>query len=248
MTDINEVLASIKQSNLALEEINQEFNSTVKMVIQGLENLNNPIEDLIQTEKKLNEEISQIESTNLSLTQEITSLKDEKTKLENNQSETQTLFNETVDKRTKLDVKIKETKTELDTTKTNLTSAKETLKQESEQFERISAEVQNIVTISDQQIMELEKKSEQKRDSLRKIKGERMALEYLIKRGHVEFNEVKIINALEGRKITDMTTITKVTGISENLIEKTLEGLMKRNLLTYDASSGAITITGSLKI
>lgn len=248
MTDINEVLASIKRSNLALDEINQEFNSTVKMVIQGIENLNNPIEDLIQNEKKEKEEISQIESTNLSLGQEISSLKEEKAKLETNQTETQTQFNEMVDKRTKLEAKIRETKSELENTKNNLSNAKETLKQESEQLERISVEVQNIVTNSDQQILELEKKSEQKRDSLRKIKGERMALEYLIKRGHVEFNEVKIINALEGRKITDMATITKVTGISEDLISKTLDGLMKRNLLTYDGSSGAITIKGSLRI
>jgi len=75
-----------------------------------------------------------------------------------------------------------------------------------------------------------------------------MALEYLIKKGHVEFNEIKIINALEGRKITDIATITKVTGLAENLIEKTLDGLMKRNLLNYDSSSGSITITGNLKI
>ena len=45
-----------------------------------------------------------------------------------------------------------------------------------------------------------------------------------------------------------MVTITKVTGLSEALIAKTLEGLEKRNLLTYDDSTGAITVTGSLKL
>ncbi|RLI63528.1 MAG: hypothetical protein DRO63_08355 [Candidatus Gerdarchaeota archaeon] len=75
-----------------------------------------------------------------------------------------------------------------------------------------------------------------------------MALEFLIKKNYIEFNEIKIINALEGRKNTDLSTIAKVTGLSTDLIVSTLNGLMKRNLLTFDNSSGAITLTGSLKI
>jgi len=70
----------------------------------------------------------------------------------------------------------------------------------------------------------------------------------LIKKNYIEFNEIKIINALEGRKNTDLSTIAKVTGLSTSLIVSTLNGLMKRNLLTFDNSSGAITVTGSLKI
>ncbi|HUU77790.1 MAG TPA: hypothetical protein VMX55_05550 [candidate division Zixibacteria bacterium] len=248
MTDISEVLASLKRSNLALDEINSEFNDTLKLVVKGLEELSNPIDDLIQSEKKQNEEITHYESSNLSLSKEISTLKEEKATKEKLLADTQEKYNESTEKRSKLEGKNRETMTELDTTSTNLRIVKEALSKESEQYEILEAEVQEIVTSSEQQILELEKKANQKRDVIRKVKGERMALEYLIKKGHVEFNEIKIINALEGRKITDIATITKVTGLAENLIEKTLDGLMKRNLLNYDSSSGSITITGNLKI
>lgn len=248
MTDISEVLASLKRSNLALDEINSEFNDTLKLVVKGLEELSSPIDDLIQSEKKQNEEIAHYESSNFSLSKEISALKEEIATKENLLTDTQEKYNETTEKRSKLEGKNRETKTELDTTSTNLRIAKEVLSKESEQYEILEVEVQDLVTTSEQQILELEKKTNQKRDVIRKVKGERMALEYLIKKGHVEFNEVKIINALEGRKVTDMSTITKVTGLAENLIEKTLDGLMKRNLLNYDSSSGSITITGNLKL
>ncbi|NHJ05343.1 MAG: hypothetical protein EAX90_11000 [Candidatus Heimdallarchaeota archaeon] len=248
MTDISEVLASLKRSNLALDEINSEFNDTLKLVVKGLEELSNPIDDLIQSEKKQNEEITHYESSNLSLSKEISAFKEEKASREKLLADTQEKYNESTEKRSKLEGKNRETMTELDSTSTNLRIVKEALSKESEQYEMLEAEVQEIVTTSERQILELEKKANQKRDVIRKVKGERMALEYLIKKGHVEFNEVKIINALEGRKITDMATITKVTGLAENLIEKTLDGLMKRNLLNYDSSSGSITITGNLKI
>lgn len=248
MTDISEVQASINRSNLSLEEINKEAEDTLKLVLKGFKDLASPIEDLINSEKKQNEEISNYDSSNMSLSKEISSLKEEKSRNETLQSNTQNTFNEATEKRTKLEGKIRETKTNLDNAKNKLTLTKEEQEKVSIENDKLTAEIDQLVQTSDNQILELNKKSDQKRDSLRKVKGERMALEYLIKRNYIEFNEMKIISSLEGRRATDMSTISKVTGLSENLIEKTLNGLMQRNLLTYDSSTGAINVTGNLKL
>ena len=114
--------------------------------------------------------------------------------------------------------------------------------------QKIKAEINQTVESNDMKIAQIEKQIEKLRDEIRKTKGERLALEYLVKKGHIEFNELKIINTLEGRKTTDVATISKVTGLSESLITKTLNGLMKRNVLTFDSKTGVITIIGSLRI
>ncbi|MHA1213214.1 MAG: hypothetical protein ACTSSH_12235, partial [Candidatus Heimdallarchaeota archaeon] len=140
------------------------------------------------------------------------------------------------------------TTTELQSTENTLQGTKTKFEQETEKNERIVAEITTIVEGIEYKILEISKQADIERDIIRKTKGERMALEYLIKRNHIEFNELKIINSLDGRKNTDMSTISKVTGLAEELIAKTLEGLMKRKLLTYDSSNGAITITGNLRL
>ena len=127
-------------------------------------------------------------------------------------------------------------------------SSKIELTSEINNYEKLLAEITQLIESTETKVHQLEKGAEEKRDRIRKSQGERMALEYLIKHKHIEFNEIKIINSLDGRKTTDMATIAKVTGLSEGLISKTLEGLQKRNLLTYDSSNGAIEVTGNLRI
>ncbi|MHA1742907.1 MAG: hypothetical protein ACTSV6_01495, partial [Candidatus Heimdallarchaeota archaeon] len=157
-------------------------------------------------------------------------------------------FTEKTNDRTKLESRKRELTSELSAIEKNLEAAKKELEMETETNQKLQAEIKNIVEATEQKINEIEQQAEKERDVIRKSKGERMALEFLIKKNYIEFNEIKIINALEGRKNTDLSTIAKVTGLSTNLIVSTLNGLMKRNLLTFDNSSGAITVTGSLKI
>ena len=248
MTDISEVLASIKKSNLTLEELKKDFDDNLKVANQGLVNLIEPIEDAINFEKKRNDEISNYESSNQALSQEITSLKSEKQSNETLLAENQTNLDRITDERAKLETSIREVNSHLNDKNNILSTAKSELSKLTTEVETVTAEVSQIVNSSEAQILDLEKKIEGKRDAISKIKGERMALEYLIKKNHIEFNEIKIIKTLEGRKNTDLNTISKVTGLSDALIVKTLNGLMERQLLTYDSSSGAIVITGSLKI
>jgi len=248
MTDISEVLASIKKSNLTLEELKKDFDDNLKVANQGLVNLIEPIEDAINFEKKRNDEISNYESSNQALSQEITSLKSEKQSNETLLAENQTNLDRITDERAKLETSIREVNSHLNDKNNILSTAKSELSKLTTEVETVTAEVSQIVNSSEAQILDLKKKIEGKRDAISKIKGERMALEYLIKKNHIEFNEIKIIKTLEGRKNTDLNTISKVTGLSDALIVKTLNGLMERQLLTYDSSSGAIVITGSLKI
>ncbi len=247
MTDISEVQSSIKKSELTIQELNSNFEEKIKVTKKGLEDLKNPIEDLINFEKKRKDEISNYLSTNDALTREVTTLKDEKSSNETLLSGAQSNLSELVDNRAKLETRLREINSELNETKNKQAGAKDEYSNFSEENKKISNNIVEIVSSSEKKILEFEKKIEAKKDTLRRIKGERMALEYLIKKNHVEFNELKIINSLEGRKNTDLSTISKVTGISDELIIKTLEGLMKRKLITYDSSSGAITIDRSLK-
>ncbi|MFW9922339.1 MAG: hypothetical protein ACFFDW_03520 [Candidatus Thorarchaeota archaeon] len=248
MTNISEVLASIKRSNLTIEELTREVEQSLKATAKGLEDLNRPLEELAVNERKINEEISKYDSNNLTLSKEISNLKEEKGHNEILLTNTQNQLNDTTQNRAKTETKIRETKTILSDTTSKLEVTKNELAGLEQENAKLLVEIENIVKTSDQQLLEFGKKAEQKRDSIRKSKGERMALEYLIKKNHVEFNEIKIINSLEGRKNTDMATVSKVTGLSSNLIEKTLNGLMKRKLLEYDSATGAITIIGNLKI
>lgn len=248
MTEISEVLAALKRTNLAVDEIAQELNNALTLSKKGLADLQNPVEGLIEFEKRQTEEIAKYESGNLTLSKEITSLKEEKASNENLLRETEEKLTNTTDNRVKLETKKRETTTELTSSKNKLESTKIELTKETDNYNKLLAEVTQLIETTDQKVHSLEKGAEEKRDRIRRSQGERMALEYLIKYKHIEFNEIKIINSLDGRKTTDMATISKVTGLSESLISKTLEGLMKRNLLTYDNSTGTITVTGNLRI
>ena len=248
MTDISEVLASIKKSNLSTEELKKEFDEKIKTTSQGLGNLQKPIDELINFEKAQNDEISNFESNNQALTQEITSLKTEKQTNESSLAENQANLDKLTEERAKLEAKIRETNSAVNDNNNKLTTAKNELATLTTNLEKITAEIDQIVNSSEAQILDLERNINEKRDAISKVKGERMALEYLIKKNHIEFNEIKVIKTLEGRKNTDLSTVSKVTGLSDDLITKTLNGLMARNLLTFDKDSGAINITGSLKI
>lgn len=248
MTDISEVLSALKRGDLTVEEVLNELNDLLTTVKKGIDDLKQPIEDLVEFEKGQSDEILQFESSNLSLSQEITSLTNEKATSENSLQRTQEEYTETTGKRVRLETKVREISTELSNTKKRLQAADAELAVETETNQKIVAEISTVVESTEQKILGIEKQAEMERDIIRKSKGERMALEFLIKKNHIEFNEIKVINSLDGRTNTDMVTITKVTGLSEALIAKTLEGLEKRNLLTYDDSTGAITVTGSLKL
>lgn len=248
MTDISEVLSALKRGDLTVEEVLSELNDLLTTIKKGIEDLKQPIEDLVEFEKGQSDEILQFESSNLSLSQEITSLTNEKATSENSLQRTQEEYTETTEKKVKLETKVREISTELSNTKNRLQTADAELAVETETNQKIIAEISTVVESIEQKILGIEKQAEMERDIIRKSKGERMALEFLIKKNHIEFNEIKVINSLDGRTNTDMVTITKVTGLSEALIAKTLEGLEKRNLLTYDDSTGAITVTGSLKL
>lgn len=248
MTDISEVLSALKRGDLTVEEVLNELNDLLTTVKKGIDDLKQPIEDLVEFEKGQSDEILQFESSNLSLSQEITSLTNEKATSENSLQRTQEEYTETTGKRVRLETKVREISTELSNTKKRLQAADAELAVETETNQKIVAEISTVVESTEQKILGIEKQAEMERDIIRKSKGERMALEFLIKKNHIEFNEIKVINSLDGRTNTDMVTITKVTGLSEALIAKTLEGLEKRNLLSYDDSTGAITVTGSLKL
>jgi len=248
MTDISEVLSALKRGDLTVEEVLKELNDLLTTIKKGLDDLKQPIEDLVEFEKRQSVEISQYESSNLSLSQEITSQTEEKATNEKLLQETQEQYTETTEKRVRLDTKVREISTELSNTKKRLEAANVELAVETETNQKIVAEISTIVESVEQKVLGIEKQAENERDIIRKSKGERMALEFLIKKKHIEFNELKVINSLDGRTNTDMATISKVTGLSEALIAKTLEGLKRRNLLTHDDSTGAITVTGSMKL
>ncbi|NHJ33414.1 MAG: hypothetical protein FK732_11180 [Asgard group archaeon] len=248
MTDISEVLSALKRGDLTVEEVLKELSDLLTTVKKGLDDLKKPIEELVEFEKRQSDEISQYESSNLSLSQEIATLTEEKTTNEKLLQNTQEQYTETTEKRVKLEAKVRETTTELSNTKNRLQAANTEFTAETDTNHKIIAEISTIVESAEQKVLGIEQQAEKERDIIRKSKGERMALEYLIKRNHIEFNEIKVINSLDGRNNTDMATISKVTGLSESLIAKTLEGLERRNLLTYDNSTGAITVTGSLKL
>ena len=248
MTDISEVLSALKRGDLTVEEVLKELNDLLTTVKKGIDDLKRPIEDLVEFEKGQSDEILQFESSNLSLSQEITSLTNEKATSETSLQRTQEEYTETTEKRVKLETKIREVSTELSNTQKRLVAANSELTVETETNQKIVAELSTIVESAEQKIIGIEKQAEMERDIIRKSKGERMALEFLIKKNHIEFNELKVINSLDGRTNSDMVTVSKVTGLSEALIAKTLEGLEKRNLISYDGSTGAITVTGSLKL
>ncbi|MHA1532860.1 MAG: hypothetical protein ACTSR6_12790, partial [Candidatus Heimdallarchaeota archaeon] len=248
MTDISEVLSALKRGDLTVEEVLKELNDLLATVKKGIDDLKQPIEDLVEFEKRQSDEILQFESSNLSLSQEITSLTEEKATSETVLQRTQEEYTETTEKRVKLETKVRELSTELANTKKRLVAANAELAGETETNEKILAEISTIVVSIEQKVLGIEKQAEMERDVIRKSKGERMALEFLIKKNHIEFNELKVINSLDGRNNTDMATISKITGLSAALIAKTLEGLEKRNLISYDGSTGAIIVTGSLKL
>ena len=248
MTDISEVLSALKRGDLTVEEVLKELNDLLATVKKGLDDLKQPIEDLVEFEKRQSDEILQFDSSNLSLSQEITSLTEEKATSETVLQRTQEEYTETTEKRVKLETKVRELSTELANTKKRLVAANAELAGETETNEKILAEISTIVVSIEQKVLGIEKQAEMERDVIRKSKGERMALEFLIKKNHIEFNELKVINSLDGRNNTDMATISKITGLSAALIAKTLEGLEKRNLISYDGSTGAIIVTGSLKL
>ncbi|MCF2142913.1 MAG: hypothetical protein K9W42_04365 [Candidatus Heimdallarchaeota archaeon] len=248
MSDISEILSALKRGGMTIEDIIAELAETLKSSKVNLEGLIQPLQELQEIERKQSTEIANFESNNLTLSQEITSLKEEKSKNEDLLRETQEKFTEKTNDRTKLESRKRELTSELSAIEKNLEAAKKELETETETNQKLQAEIKNIVEATEQKINEIEQQAEKERDVIRKSKGERMALEFLIKKNYIEFNEIKIINALEGRKNTDLSTISKVTGLSTDLIVSTLNGLMKRNLLTFDNSSGAITVTGSLKI
>ncbi len=248
MTDISEVLSALKRGDLTVEEVLKELNDLLATVKKGLDDLKQPIEDLVEFEKRQSDEILQFDSSNLSLSQEITSLTEEKATSETVLQRTQEEYTETTEKRVKLETKVRELSTELANTKKRLVAANAELAGETETNQKIVAEISTIVVSIEQKVLGIEKQAEMERDVIRKSKGERMALEFLIKKNHIEFNELKVINSLDGRNNTDMATISKITGLSAALIAKTLEGLEKRNLISYDGSTGAIIVTGSLKL
>jgi len=248
MTDISEVLSALKRGDLTVEEVLKELNDLLTTVKKGIDELKQPITDLVEFEKRQSDEILQFESSNLSLTQEITSLTEEKATSETLLQRTQEEYTETTEKRVKLETKVRELSSELSNTKKRLEAANAELAGETETNQKIVAEISTIVESAEQKVLGIEKQAEMERDIIRKSKGERMALEFLIKKNHIEFNELKVINSLDGRNNTDMATISKITGLSAELIAKTLEGLEKRNLISYDGSTGAITVTGSLKL
>ncbi|MBN1328090.1 MAG: hypothetical protein JXA54_01340 [Candidatus Heimdallarchaeota archaeon] len=248
MTDTSEVHSSLKRGDIILEELIEELNNSLKITKNNFAEIKKPIQDIIDLEKKLSDEISIYETNNLLRSQEVSSLKNQKNSKENLLKDTQNRHTELVDKRNKAESKKRDLTNELMNTEKKLESVKTELEQDNLLNQKLIAEISNIVETSEHKIQEINKKAEMERDSIRKVKGERMALEYLVKRDHIEFNELKIINSLDGRKNTDMATISKVTGLSEALIAKTLQGLMKRNLLTYDSSSGAISVTGNLRL
>ncbi|MCE7746605.1 MAG: hypothetical protein GPJ52_15870 [Candidatus Heimdallarchaeota archaeon] len=248
MTDISEVLSALKRGDLTVEEVLKELNDLLATVKKGIDDLKQPIEDLVEFEKRQSDEILQFDSSNLSLSQEITSLTEEKATSETVLQRTQEEYTETTEKRVKLETKVRELSTELANTKKRLVAANAELAGETETNEKILAEISTIVVSIEQKVLGIEKQAEMERDVIRKSKGERMALEFLIKKNHIEFNELKVINSLDGRNNTDMATISKITGLSAALIAKTLEGLEKRNLISYDGSTGAIIVTGSLKL
>jgi chromosome segregation ATPase len=248
MTDISEVLSALKRGNMTIEEVTNELNESLITVKKGLNDLEKPIEEVIEFERRQKDEIVKYESSNLTLSQEISTLKEEKASNENLLKETQDKYTESTDKRTRLETKKRDTMTELSNIEKKLETAKSEYEMEKETNLKITAELTSLIQAAGQKINEIEKQAESERDLIQRTKGERMALEYLVKRNHIEFNELKIINSLEGRKSTDMATISKVTGLSDSLILKTLDGLMRRNLLTYDNSTGAITVTGNLKL
>ncbi len=248
MTDISEVLSALKRGDLTVEEVLKELNDLLTTVKKGIDELKQPITDLVEFEKRQSDEILQFESSNLSLTQEITSLTEEKATSETLLQRTQEEYTETTEKRVKLETKVRELSSELSNTKKRLETANAELAGETETNQKIVAEISTIVESAEQKVLGIEKQAEMERDIIRKSKGERMALEFLIKKSHIEFNELKVINSLDGRNNTDMATISKVTGLSAELIAKTLEGLEKRNLISYDGSTGAIIVTGSLKL
>lgn len=248
MTDISEVLSALKRGNMTIEEAINELNESLKTVNKGLNDLEKPIEEVIEFERRQNEEIAKYESSNLTLSRETTTLMEEKASNERLLKETQEKYTETTDKRARLETKKRDTMTELSNTEKKLETVKAEFEMEKETNIKITAELTSLIQATEQKINQIDKQAESERDLIRKTKGERMALEYLIKKNHIEFNELKIINSLEGRKTTDMATISKVTGLSDALILKTLDGLMRRNLLSYDNSTGAITVTGNLKL
>ncbi|NHJ47627.1 MAG: hypothetical protein FK733_07555 [Asgard group archaeon] len=248
MTDISEVLSALKRGSMTIDEVLTELNDSLQTAKKGLDDLQKPIEEVIDFERRQKEEIAKFESNNLALSQEISSLKQEKTNNEQLLQNTQTKLTDATEKRTKLETNKRDTQTELSNTEKTLETTKSELQMETENNTKITTEISSIVQAAEIKLKEVEKKADSERDLIRKTKGERMALEYLIKRNHIEFNELKIINSLEGRNNTDMATISKVTGLSEALITKTLEGLMRRNLLTFDGSTGAITVTGNLRL
>ncbi|NPE06750.1 MAG: hypothetical protein GNW80_00580 [Asgard group archaeon] len=248
MTDISEVLSALKRGDLTVEEVLKELNDLLTTVKKGIDELKQPIENLVEFEKRQSDEILQFESGNLSLSQEIASLTEEKATSENSLQRTQEEYTETTEKRVKLETKVRELSTELSNTKKRLEAANAELAVETETNQKIVAELSTIVESAEQKVLGIENQAEKERDIIRKSKGERMALEFLIKKNHIEFNEIKVINSLDGRTNTDMATISKITGLSEALISKTLQGLEKRNLISYDGSTGAITVTGSMKL
>ncbi len=248
MTDISEVLSALKRGDLTVEEVLKELNDLLATVKKGIDDLKQPITDLVEFEKRQSDEILQYESSNLSLSQEITSLTEEKATSENVLQRTQEDYTDTTEKRVKLETKVRELTTELSNTKKRLEAANAEFAGETVTNQKIVAELSTIVESAEQKILGIEKQADMERDIIRKSKGERMALEFLIKKNHIEFNELKVINSLDGRTNTDMATVSKITGLSTALIEKTLVGLEKRNLISYDGSTGAITVTGSLKL
>ncbi|MBD3191326.1 MAG: hypothetical protein GF308_11815 [Candidatus Heimdallarchaeota archaeon] len=248
MTEISEVQTMIKKGSLTLEEIEQNFKESLQVMKKGLENLQGPIEEIISQEKKLKEEIAKYESDNLSLSKEISSLKMENQEKENELEEEKEQLSDKTKKRVDLEKTIREIETELENTKQSLSTAKDELAQKNDELQTIEKELEDLRTSYENQIQKLEEKAEEKRKNIRRIKGERLALEYLIKHNHVDFNELTVINALKGRTTTDISTIEKITGVSKDLIENCLKGLSERGLVEYNQDSGNISIIGSLKI
>ena len=195
MTDISEVLSALKRGDLTVEEVLSELNDLLTTVKKGIEDLKQPIEDLVEFEKGQSDEILQFESSNLSLSQEITSLTNEKATSENSLQRTQEEYTETTEKKVKLETKVREISTELSNTKNRLQTADAELAVETETNQKIIAEMSTVVESTEQKILGIEKQAEMERDIIRKSKGERMALEFLIKKNHIEFNELKVINS-----------------------------------------------------
>ncbi|MEA2070506.1 MAG: hypothetical protein U9O98_04370, partial [Asgard group archaeon] len=150
--------------------------------------------------------------------------------------------------RIKLENEKREKSTQLENLTKNLELAKDDLQNEKQVLQQLLAEIEQMKKETEQKVLEIRSKAKQKRDHIQKVKGERMALQFLIKNKYIEFNEMKIIDSLKGRRNTDVNTIAKVTGLSPNLISQTLTGLMKRDLVNYDKDSGKIEVLSNLKI